>query len=69
MQAEIASSTDQAALNLELRHFQQTLAMFLFTTLDFVDPARKQQSLIVEQPLQTGACARHFIERCYPLLI
>jgi len=42
--------------------------MFLFTTLDYVDTNRKVQSLVIEQPLKTVACARHFVECCYDLL-
>jgi len=61
-------TTDDNQIGLTVKYFTQTIAMFLFSTLDFVDPARKIQSLVVEQPLKTSACARHFVEQSYDLL-
>ena len=43
--------------------------MFLFTAPDYVDAKRKVQSLVIEHPLKTAACARHFVECCYDLLL
>jgi signal-transduction protein with cAMP-binding, CBS, and nucleotidyltransferase domain len=51
-----------------VRHVTQTIAMLLFFSLDFVDSSRKQQSLVIEQPLKTSSCARHFVESVYSLI-